>query len=347
MTTLWDRTAIEETTPHPISRPRCDQHHDCWARICAAGGAGAWAGLAVLGRAGVWRVGGIELLFLLAPLVVVPLGMALGRVLEFPSPARARAIDCLVARGQPVAALAAVIAVLGPSGPTAGLLAGTWLVLASLIAISGVAGLISALASRRLPLLWEWALGIARIDLAVGGAWLLISRLGIRPLRMPEPVELLTAVHFHFAGFATATIAAAAVRRAAGRAQKRWLRLLIPVVVGMPFVVAVGFVTLPALQPGAALLFGISIAGLAVCLRASAKTMTHPTSRVLLAVASASVFAAMVLAGAYAIADFRGSDRLTMPQMASTHGLLNGVGFCLPGLLAWLVEMAPAPQRPQ
>jgi len=40
----------------------------------------------------------------------------------------------------------------------------------------------------------------------------------------------------------------------------------------------------------------------------------------------------MVLAGAYAIADFVGSDRLTMPQMARTHGVLNGVGFCLLGI---------------
>jgi hypothetical protein len=29
---------------------------------------------------------------------------------------------------------------------------------------------------------------------------------------------------------------------------------------------------------------------------------------------------------------------LTIPQMARTHGVLNAVGFCLPGLLGWLVE---------
>jgi hypothetical protein len=56
------------------------------------------------------------------------------------------------------------------------------------------------------------------------------------------------------------------------------------------------------------LLFGVSLAGLAVCLRSLAKTVTKRTARVLLQVAPASVFAGMVLAGAYAIADFVGSD---------------------------------------
>lgn len=48
----------------------------------------------------------------------------------------------------------------------------------------------------------------------------------------------------------------------------------------------------------------------------------------------------MMLSGAYAIADYLGSDALTIPQMARTHGILNAVGFCLAGLLGWLVEAA-------
>jgi hypothetical protein len=46
----------------------------------------------------------------------------------------------------------------------------------------------------------------------------------------------------------------------------------------------------------------------------------------------------MVLAAAYVVADYVGSDALTIPQMARTHGILNAVGFCLMGLLGWLVE---------
>jgi hypothetical protein len=46
----------------------------------------------------------------------------------------------------------------------------------------------------------------------------------------------------------------------------------------------------------------------------------------------------MVLSGTYAVADYMGSDILTIPQMARTHGILNAIGFCLLGLLGWLAE---------
>ena len=45
------------------------------------GGAAVWAGMAVLARMGIARIGAIELIFLFAPLVIVPLGMELGRML--------------------------------------------------------------------------------------------------------------------------------------------------------------------------------------------------------------------------------------------------------------------------
>jgi hypothetical protein len=45
----------------------------------------------------------------------------------------------------------------------------------------------------------------------------------------------------------------------------------------------------------------------------------------------------MVLGATYAVAVFVGSEALTIPEMARTHGILNAVGFCLPGLMGWLV----------
>lgn len=49
-------------------------------------------------------------------------------------------------------------------------------------------------------------------------------------------------------------------------------------------------------------------------------------------------FSCILLAAAYAIGDFFHRDWLLIPRMASTHGLLNSVGFVLPGLLGWLTE---------
>ena len=109
-------------------------------------------------------------------------------------------------------------------------------------------------------------------------------------------------------------------------------------VAGMPFVVAAGFVVSPVLKMGAAILFSASVAGLAIAVRACGTKAEDGAARLLLQVAAGAVFAGMVLSATYAIADFLGSEVLTIPQMARTHGVLNAVGFCLLGLLGWLVE---------
>jgi hypothetical protein len=181
------------------------------------------------------------------------------------------------------------------------------------------------------------AVGVARIDLSVGGAWLVASRMGWRPMGIQEPIGLLTAVHFHFAGFATATIAAATLSFSERFGEQRWLRRVITLVLGLPFLLAAGFVISPVLRMSAAILFSASVAALAVFLRRWGRRAEDVVARILLQVAAGAVFAAMLFSVAYAVVNFVGSDAITIPQMASTHGVLNAVGFCLPGLLGWLV----------
>lgn len=64
------------------------------------------------------------------------------------------------------------------------------------------------------------------------------------------------------------------------------------------------------------------------------------------ATAGAAVWAALAVLARIGILrlgeiDFAGSDVLTIPQMARTRGILNAFGFCLLGLLGWLVEGSP------
>ena len=103
-----------------------------------------------------------------------------------------------------------------------------------------------------------------------------------------EPIGLLTAVHFHFAGFATATIAAATLAFCGeARRAQRWLKLRGADGGGMPYVVAAGFVISPALKMGAALLFSVSVAGLAIAVRGCGTKGGGPTARVVPAGAAA------------------------------------------------------------
>jgi hypothetical protein len=305
-----------------------------WAMAWATAGAVVWAGLAVLARVRVARLGAIELLFLFAPLVIVPLGMELGREIG----GGGRLLEW-AQRLQPLGAGMAVVAMWLPPGRRAGVVALGWMGICALMAGDGVMELVRAWTDAgRSSRATRAILAVGRMDLAVGGAWLVASRLGMRPMGIQEPIGLLTAVHFHFAGFATATIAAATLQFAERRGDARWLRRLVWMVVGMPIVVAAGFVISPVVKMVAALLFSVSVAGLAVALRAWGRKATNRTARVLLQIAAGAIFAGMVLAAAYVVADYRGSDAVTIPQMARTHGVLNAVGFCLAGLLGWLVE---------
>ena len=325
------------------SRPLGARDHDLWARVSTISGAAVWAGLAVLARVGAARIGAIELLFLFAPLVIVPLGLELGRRIG-----GSNRLAEIAYRKQPVGAALAVWAMWLPPGRVAGIVAGGWFVVCLLMAGAGVIDLLllasrleAGRTARSTPArstLSRVALGVARIDLAIGGAWLVASRLGMRPMGIQEPIGLLTAVHFHFAGFATATIAAATLRFAEGQGRWRALRWVVPFVIAMPFLVAAGFVFSPALKMGAGIAFSASVMALAIIVRACSLRMQNTVARRMLQFASAAVFAGMVLSTAYAVTDFRGSDLLPIPQMARTHGVLNAVGFCMMGLLGWLVE---------
>jgi hypothetical protein len=306
-----------------------------WARGWAMAGVAAWAGLAVLARMEIFRVGVIELLFLFGPLVIVPLGMELGRARAgFGIASRLEETGQTL---QPIGAVLAMVAMWLMPGKWAGLAAMGWMVVCGLMAAGGVMEVGQMVADKSVRAT-QFASSIGRIDLAVGGAWLLASRLGWRPMGIQEPIGLLTAVHFHFAGFATAMIASSTLRSAEPRGEQRWLRRVVVLVVLLPFVVAAGFVVSPALKVIAAAAFSLSVAVLAGFVWNCAGHAQDGTARVFLRIASASVAVAMMLSTVYAVSDFLRSDFLTIPRMASTHGVLNAVGFCLCGLLGWLIE---------
>ncbi len=342
-----------------------------WAEGWTIAGAAAWAGVAVLARMGIARIGVIELMFLFAPLVIVPLGIELGRVKGFESGV-ARGLAAAAQTLQPVGAVLAVVAVCLSPGERAGFLAGAWMVVCGIMASAAVVELGAlvlgpastgpaaeiekltgeapvatrvAAVSGQPSRLSRIAGDVACVDLAVGGGWLVASRLGWRPMGIQEPIGLLTAVHFHFAGFATAMIAGATLRfaevRFAGRdGWLRWLRRVVVLVLGMPFLVAAGFVISPGLKMGAAVVFSASVAGLAGFVWMCAGHVEGGTARGFLRTAAGAVFVGMALSGTYAVADFVKSELLPIPRMASTHGVLNAVGFCLLGLLGWMVESA-------
>jgi hypothetical protein len=175
------------------------------AVMACLAGAGLWATIAVL--AGFRRApfGVIELLLLFAVLVIVPLGFNLSRVRGSDGDENHARVPWLLAAA---AALGVVVSLWQRPGPVTAVFSIPWFVLGVWVALAGVWNLYRR-ATRSLT---DVAASVAGVDLALAAGWLVVSRAGLHPMGFQEPIVLLTAVHFHYSGFATALIAAAALR---------------------------------------------------------------------------------------------------------------------------------------
>ena len=225
-----------------------------WSRNSALVGVLGWTAVCACAGAGKAPLGVIELLFLFAILVIVPLGWVLGEGIAPISSPPLRSL----AKAQPFAAAAVAASFWISPGSRAGMLALPWALLCLSIALVG------ALSPRSTRSLADFAVHMGRMDLAVAAVWLLAPRLGPYPMIFQEPIVLLTAVHFHYIGFASATILAAAVKastqsRIAG--PLRWFAVL---VLFTPFVLAAGFVYSPLLKMFAGFTMVVAMSGLAV-----------------------------------------------------------------------------------
>jgi hypothetical protein len=303
-------------------------------RVSALCGALAWAILAGLAGFRKAPLGVIELLFLFAPLVIVPLGLSLGRMV---SPLQNQRVETLLCLLQPVAAASTILSFWFSLGWVAGILAAPWLLFCGVIALAGAWTLLR----EKNKTLITWAVNIGRIDLAIAGCWLMISRLGLHPPGIQEPIVLLTAVHFHYTGFATTLLAGSLLTLARRDGSDRMiLKAIVALVVATPFVVAVGFVWSPTLKMAAAIVLSASLAAFAGLQFWFAGDLSSRVARTYIRLSALSVVVAMALAATYAIGDWIKQDWLLIPRMASTHGLLNGLGFSLLAVLGWLVEFA-------
>jgi len=272
-------------------------------------------------------------LFLLAPWVMVPLGIRLAaqlgpeeKILSF------YRFGSLL---QPFAALFASLSFLLPPGIQGGLLTIPWLFFTLLMALWGGlrifrGGLSSA------P---QTCFSAGLILLSIGGTGLALSRFGLQPFGFQEPIVLLVAVHFHFTAFVAPILAGAA----GCFIESEWPAARCPFfivalgVIATPLLIALGFIFSPLLKIVSVLILAASLCLLAVLQAFLLRKLSPWPAKLFLALSSASIFAGMILAVIYAWGELRGEVLVSIPEMAKTHGILNSLGFSLCGLLAWRI----------
>lgn len=298
---------------------------------CVLIGSVAWMLALVWWRPSPFDLGWGVALLLLAPLVLVPLGLRLADVAEQEG-VHAWLSSAVVGLQLPAAVILLVSFAL-PVGWPAAILALPWFAATTMISLAGLVRV-----WRRG--LWppeELCLDAGLIYLAVGAGWAVLARLGARPLDFEGVIVLLTSIHFHYAGFVLPVLTGLA-GRALGNTIARVTAII--VTVGVPSV-AVGITTtqlgwgylLESLAAWLMALGGLLSAWLH--LKLAARRSESGLGRSLLTIAALSLAASMVLAALYGSRFYAPIEWLDIPWMRAWHGTANAFGFGLAGLSAW------------
>ncbi len=279
----------------------------------------------------------IELLFGIALASAIPLGFLIAIGVFTAPPIRARSA--------PVVAVAAGLTLLALAvgrGPLAGALVAPWWLATAAIALSAGWSVLHALLTGRLraeP--WRLGAAVATGFLAVGATWLVVDRAAIQPFGFDRTIVLLTAVHFHVAGFVLTLAGSLAARRRPGPCIHAVVASLI---VGMPLT-ALGFFGLPIVSWIGALLVAVGGIGIGLVTIAMSSAVTDRLSRSAFLIGGATLFVTMPLAVAYTTGTTFGIPVLDIPAMAAIHGGLNVVGFAIPAMIGWARSDLPGVGR--
>jgi hypothetical protein len=240
-------------------------------------------------------------------------------------------------------ALLLAMAFLLPQGPAAAALTVPWLVTTGLLALLGLWQLRTHWRSTA-----DVCDNLGLVYISIGGGWALLDRLGARPLDFEPVIVLLTAIHFHYAGFAMPLLTGRAVREVGGGLSQ----LAGFTVVSSVPLVAVGITATqlrwgPVLECVAA--SAMALGGvLTACLylRLARQSGWPRLVRVLWVLAAAALLGSMALAAAYGLRFYVPLPGLDIPAMRAWHGTANALGFALLGLVAWTLAERDQDKRP-
>ncbi len=271
-------------------------------------------------------IGVISALLMLGPLVVVPLGISLIRPeaawLIYAAPFGAAAV-VVRASDSNTRAFAVVFALV-------------WLIATLITAIPAGWAWVTRPTGKRFDL--DYFLPLAALaELCVGAAWLVAATMHVELLGFSESIVLLTAVHFHMAGFGACSVAVVRMRASQSttgqESERDWCaRAALVVLVASP-VVAIGHLTIGILELSGGMLLTGGVWTLGFVGWRQAKRVTG-APRILLLVGAFAPIAPMILAVHYGLTRVTDLTPLPYNTIAYIHGSLNALGFLAANLLA-------------
>jgi hypothetical protein len=184
----------------------------------------------------------------------------------------------------------------------------------------------------RLPVASGWLL------IAVGGLWFASLIVGKSPWDYDLRFTMLTALHFHFAGFALPIMTGRLMHfsRMNKLAMTKILTIISPVLLVSIPTVGIGIAFSPFIEFVASTVLLTCCTMLALC-QIHCAGFIKSYSGWLLSASATALIASCVMAFIYAIGEYTGNPSLTIPIMIVSHGTLNSLGFSLLGLVGWTI----------
>jgi hypothetical protein len=183
-----------------------------------------------------------------------------------------------------------------------------------------------------LPIASGWLL------IAVGGLWFTSLIVGKSPWNYDRQFIMLTALHFHFAGFALPILTGQLIHFSKKNklVGTNVLTSTCPILlVSIPFV-GIGIAYSPPIELVA------SISLLTCCILMAVYQIycagfIKSHGGWLLSISATALIASSIMAIIYSIGEYTDNQLLSIPIMIVSHGTLNSLGFSLLGLLGWTI----------
>jgi hypothetical protein len=266
--------------------------------------------------------------------VVVPLGLTVA--VTSPEGPAAR-VSRVALRAWPFGALALTVSLVLPTSSLSLALALPWLVTAGLVALTGVARFVGRSAARFD--LAELAIDAGLVYLPVGAAWACVARSNLDMLGFAGTKALLTANHFHYAGFGACVLVGALGR---DRARTKLWNVAAAGTVSGVALVALGITVSHVIEVIAAWSLAACILVVAWLVGRAAREARATAPRVLLGISGLAGLVPAALAVHFSMTGFERLSDEAFRRMVLFHGLVNAAGFVGAGLLGLRLSRAPA-----
>jgi hypothetical protein len=258
-------------------------------------------------------------MMLLVPLIVVPM-----LVRALPGRVAGRMDSYALSLPALAAALFLVAAFAFPPGPIAFGLALPWLAVGGTTIALALAHGVPRLPWILHPRHWaDLTADAALAFLGVGAVFVAFDRVGFQPLGLTAQIVLLTAVHFHVAGFGLVGLGSILAKRGGTAATLG----AVGVTFGIPLTSLGWTVGLPAINALGSVVVGLSGLGVALALVRVAGLPARV--RRLSIVAGAALLVGLPLGAAWGVASWLGIGFIDIDLMARIHGSLNLTGVVL------------------